>query len=94
MENYKDFSHEINQLFSAKKLELIKEAINKTNSSPDKKFNERTKEDLTKLVSLIEEFLKMVNKIKLPLDLENPYHRHLYLQHIDDIVKFIAYNSV
>lgn len=94
MENYKDFSHEINQLFSAKKLELIKEAINKTNSSPDKKFNERTKEDLTNLVSLIEEFLKMVNKIKLPLDLENPYHRHLYLQHIDDIVKFIAYNSV
>lgn len=45
------------------------------------------KEDLTNLVSLIEEFLKMVNKIKLPLDLENPYHRHLYLQHIDDIVK-------
>ncbi|MDD2907124.1 MAG: hypothetical protein PHH98_00650 [Candidatus Gracilibacteria bacterium] len=94
MENYGEFSKEINQLFSRQKIELIKIAIDNTNSSPDKKFNEKTKNELNKLVILIEDFLKMVNKIKLPLDLKNPYHRQLYLQHIDSIVKFIAYNSV
>jgi len=94
MEKYEDFSKEINELFSTKKLETIKSTIEKANTSPDENFNKRTKEDLLNLVSLIEELLKMVNRIKLPLDLKNDHHRHLYLQHIDNIVKFIAFNNI
>ncbi|MDD3145651.1 MAG: hypothetical protein PHV23_06125 [Candidatus Gracilibacteria bacterium] len=94
MEKYEDFSKEINELFSTKKLETIKNAITKINNSPDENFNKKTKEDLLNLVSLIEELVEMVNKINLPLDLKNDYHRHLYLQHIDNIVKFIAFNNV
>jgi len=94
MERYLEFRNDILNIFSKNKIDALKKAIEISSVSPDKDFNERTKEDLLNLTDLIEELVDMVSAIKLPLDLKSDNHIIAYLQYIDKITKFISYNSV
>ncbi len=95
MERYVEFKSDILNIFWKDKIKELRELIeNRPNYIENTSFNEKNKQNFLNLIEIIQDFVELVEKIKIPLNFEKDCHRNFYLQHIDKITKFLAINYV